>query len=297
MVEQIGGKTDASLTVSTPAADVTIPNGGLSSLSGTSMMVTITAEKTGNTVELSLTVDGKTVETVSGGLTLTASAENSTPGTVAVLVCEDGTRKVVRKSVADGDSITIPLDGSAKLEIVDNGNQFADVPINNWAADAVAFVSGHELFTGTGGNTFSPDMPMTRGMFAVVLYNLENAPMQTVCGVLADVSGTKWYAKGVDWAASNGIVNGYRDGQFGPNDSITREQLAVMLWRYAGSPTANLELHFTDTDQVSAWAMEALCWAVEKRVLSGYGDGQLGPRELATRAQVAKMLKNFMEIQ
>ena len=94
-------------------------------------------------------------------------------------------------------------------------------------------------------------------------------------------------------AAANGIVGGYGDGRFGPNDNITREQLAVMLWRYAGSSAAtDKELHFTDTDQASGYALEAIRWAAENGVLNGYGDGRLGPQGHATRAQVAQMLKN-----
>ena len=92
-----------------------------------------------------------------------------------------------------------------------------------------------------------------------------------------------------------GIVGGYGNGLFGPNDNITREQLAVMLWRYSGSPAAtNKELHFNDTDEISGYALEAMRWAVENGILNGYGDGWLGPNGLATRAQVAQMLKNYM---
>ena len=90
-------------------------------------------------------------------------------------------------------------------------------------------------------------------------------------------------------------MSGYGDGTFGPNDPITREQLAVMLWRYSGSPAAtSRELHFNDTDEISGFALEALRWAVENGILNGYGDGRLGPQGQATRAQVAQMLKNFI---
>jgi len=91
-------------------------------------------------------------------------------------------------------------------------------------------------------------------------------------------------------------VGGYGNGLFGPNDNITREQLAVMLWRYAGSPAAtNKELHFNDIDEAGDYALEALRWAVENGILNGYGDGRLNPAGRATRAQVAQMLKNFLE--
>ena len=104
-----------------------------------------------------------------------------------------------------------------------------------------------------------------------------------------------WYTEAIRWATSQGIIGGYGNGNFGPNDNITREQLAVMLWRYAGSPAAtDKELHFTDADKASGYALEALRWAVENGIINGYGDGRLGPQGLATRGQVAQMLKNFL---
>ena len=295
-VGQIGSQTNASLTVSTPVADVTIPNGGLGSLSSAGGTVTVTAEQTGNTVELTVTAGGRAVQSVPGGVTLTVPMGNTTPGTVAVLVHENGTREVVRKSVADNGAVTIPLDGSAKLVIVDNSGYFADVPATSWAADAVAFASAHELFNGTAPGRFSPDQPMSRGMLAVVLHNLESNPAQALTGAFADVDNRQWYAGGVSWAAAQGIIGGYGNGTFGPNDNITREQLAVMLWRYAGSPAATeRELHFADAYKASDWAAEALRWAVEKGVLNGKGGGILDPGGEATRAETAQMLKNFLE--
>ena len=295
-VGQIGSQTGASLTVSTPIADVTIPNGGLGSLGSAGGTVTVAAEKTGNTVELTVTAGGRAVESIPGGVTLTVPAEDAAPGTVAVLVREDGTREVVRKSVAEDGSITIPLDGSARLEIVGNSKRFDDVPATGWVAEAAAFVSSHELFQGTAPGRFSPDAPMSRGMLAVVLHNLENNPAQALTGAFADVSGGQWYAEGVAWAETQGIIGGYGNGRFGPGDSITREQLAVMLWRYAGSPAATeKELNFTDADKASDWAVEALRWAVENGIINGKGDGVLDPAGQATRAEAARMLKNFME--
>ncbi len=105
-----------------------------------------------------------------------------------------------------------------------------------------------------------------------------------------------WYTNGITWAAAQGVVGGYGNGLFGPNDNITREQLAVMLWRYAGSPAAtNKELHFNDIDEAGDYALEALRWAVENGILNGYGDGRLNPAGLATRAQVAAMLMRYIE--
>lgn len=293
---QIGSRTQASLTVSTPAANVTIPNGALSGLSEAGRNVKVTAERTGNTVELSVTAGSETVENISGGVEVTVPMKETTPGTVAVLVREGGTRQVIRKSMAGNKSLTVSLDGSAKIEIVDNSKQFADVPAANWEFNAVRFVSSHELFNGTGSSTFSPDLPMSRGMLAVVLHNLENNPSQGLTGMFIDVDNSKWYAEGISWAAEQGIVSGYGGGKFGPNDDITREQLAVMLWRYAGRPAAtSSSLNFTDADEISSWALDAMRWATGNGIISGKGNGILDPAGKATRAQAAQMLMKFME--
>lgn len=295
-VSQLQSETKADLTVSTPIADVTIPSAALSTLSAAGGTVDVVTEHTGNTVALTLTANGETVEQVPGGVTLAVPAENAGPGTVAVLVHDDGTRETIPKSVVDNGVLNIPLDGTATIEIVDNSKSFEDVPETDWAADAVAFTSARELFNGTSDTTFSPNEPMSRGMLAAVLYNLEGRPDQTEAGPFSDVSSDAWYADGVAWAAQNGIVNGDGSGEFNPDADISREQFAVMLWKYAGSPDASGEdLDFTDAGEANDYAAEALRWAVSNGIMSGYGDGKLDPQGTATRAQAAQMLKNFLE--
>lgn len=296
VINQINSKTGADLIVSTPVASVMIQNGGLGSLASMGGTVDVSARKTGSTVELAVTAGGKTVDSVPGGLMVTVPVEEVKPGTVAMLVQEDGTRAVIRRSTAKDSSVVIPLDGCAKIEIVDNSKQFDDVPETSWAAGAVAFASAHELFNGTGATTFSPELPMSRGMLAVVLHNLENNPSQTPTDAFNDVDNGKWYAEGIAWAAEKGIITGYGNGKFGPDDNITREQLAVMLWRYAGSPAAGGgKLSFTDAGKVSSWALDAMDWATEKDVIHGKGGGVLDPGGQATRAETAQMLKNYLE--
>ena len=295
-VSQIKSQTNAALTVSAPIADVTIPNEALDTLSRAGGTVNVVTEQAEQAVVLTVTAGGKTVDSVPGGLTLTVPAEDAGPGTVAVLVHEDGTRETVQKSVVEDGKISVPLSGSATVEIVDNSKEFADVSPTSWEADAVAFASAHELFSGTSETAFSPNESMSRGMLATVLYRLEGCPDQEGAATYGDVSSDAWYADGVAWVTENGIANGYGDGQFGPNDNITREQFAVMLWNYAGRPAASSRvLDFTDADQAGSYALEALCWAAENGILNGYGNGQLVPGGTATRAQAAQMLKNFME--
>lgn len=223
--------------------------------------------------------------------------KNAAPGVVAVVVDPDGTETAVKKSAVTKDGVTLALKSNTTVKLVDNSAAFSDVPAANWAKNAVDFVSARGIFNGTGGSAFSPDNTMTRGMLAVVLHNLENSPAHTFDGAFADV-GESWYTDAVHWAAEQGIVTGYGDGRYGPNDAITREQLAVILWRYAGSPAAESEeLPFADADQVSGYAVEALCWARENGIVNGDGNGRLMPKGLTTRAQAAQMLMNFIQTQ
>lgn len=150
---------------------------------------------------------------------------------------------------------------------------------------------------GYSDGRFGPNDPLSRAQFAQILFNKEGRPAVNYPMDFSDVSGEVWYAGAIRWAASQGIVGGYGSGRFGPDDPITREQLAVMLWRYSGSPAANRELSFTDADEISPFALEAMRWAVENGILNGYGGGRLDPQGQATRAQVAQMLKNLIENQ
>lgn len=291
---EIERQTSADLTVSTLIADVSFHNDGLSKLSDKES-VTVTVERTGTMFGLSITSGGQTVEQVRGGIVLDIPIDHGTPGSVAVLVHEDGSRQVVRKSVVNKNTITVPLSGPAVLEIVDRSKRFIDVASDSWAADAVAFASGHELFNGISPDTFGPDLPMTRGMLAMVLHNLEGNPEQATAETFSDVDASAWYAEAVAWSSARGIVSGYGNGLFGPGDNITREQLAVMLWRYAGEPAAtNKELHFNDADEVSGYALDALIWTIENNIINGKGSGILDPRGQTTRAQVAQMLMNYL---
>ena len=209
--------------------------------------------------------------------------ERTTPGTVAVIVHADGNETVVKTSQAAGNSVTAALPDGATVKIVDNSKSFTDVPAASWAADAVAFATARELFSGTGGGAFTPGGDMTRAMLATVRYE----------GV--DTSGgSSWYEAGMAWAVSQGISDGTS-----PNAPITREQLATMLYRYAAaagqdtSASGSLSA-FSDGSSVSGYAREAMAWAVGSGLISGDG-GALNPAGSATRAQVAAILMRFCQ--
>lgn len=176
---------------------------------------------------------------------------------------------------------------------VDASEVYADIPASAWYCEAVSFVTEKGLMSGTGTSAFAPSDGLTRAMLAQILYNNEEKP-ETGGSAFADVQNGAWYENAVTWATQEGIVSGYGDGQFGPNDHITREQFAVMLWRYAGQPVSNADLDgFTDIGNAGEYALAALRWAVEKGILSGKGNGTLDPMGNATRAEAAQMLMNY----
>ena len=183
---------------------------------------------------------------------------------------------------------------TAKFKAASDGLPFSDVSADSWYYDAVKYVHDNGMMHGVSYASFSPNAPLTRAMLAQVLYNRENTPAVGTTGVFSDVPAGQWYTDAVNWAAGQGIVNGVGNGRFAPNTPITREQLAVMLFRYAGSPEApETALNFSDASQTSSYALPAVRWAVSEGIVNGNADGTLNPTGNATRAETAQMLMNF----
>lgn len=155
---------------------------------------------------------------------------------------------------------------------------------------------------GTSATTFGPDVTTTRGMIATILWRLEGSPQVDYAMAFDDVAANSWYAEAIRWAASEGIVSGYGDGKFGPDDIITREQMAAMLYRYAQYKGYDVSvgedtniLSYTDFEDLSEYAIPAMQWAVGAGIISGTSESTLGPRGNASRAQVAVILTRYCE--
>lgn len=172
-------------------------------------------------------------------------------------------------------------------------NPFPDVKEGQWYIKAIEYVCTNGLMAGYSNGKFGLNDTLTRAQFAQIIYNKEGRP-QASGGKFTDVT-TGWYADAVNWAASEGIVAGVGGGRFAPDQPITRQDLAVMLWRYAGNPEPEKnELDFHDAEKVSGYAWKALCWANEKGIVNGKGGGILDPKGNATRAQAAQMLMKYL---
>ena len=180
------------------------------------------------------------------------------------------------------------------------GLPFTDVSSSDWFYNDVRYVYEKGIMDGTGADRFSPNAPLTRAMIVTILYRMAGSPAMSGASDFKDVDSNKWFAKAVAWAAANGIVNGYGDSLFGPNDPVTREQLAAILYRYAvygGMTAVTLEENlgsFADTAQLSAYAIQAMNWAVGQGLINGSGSN-LVPKAQATRAQVAAIIHRYLE--
>lgn len=302
-VDSIRKDTKADLVVKMKIADVRIPGSSLGELAkenGSVVLLTAEKKKDG-AVSVEIKVGDKLISKLSGGVTVTLPAKNPSPGTVMLLVSGDG-QQVLLSAFFAKDTASARLDGSCTLVIKDNSKSFADMPNTHWAKDAVDFVTARQLFSGTGKEAFGPDDQMTRAMLVKVLWPLagEPAAAESEKNSFGDVPQEAWYADAVAWAAEKNIVSGTGKG-FEPDGNITREQMVTILYHFAKEMKMDMDVktdgeavqQFKDAGQTSAWAKESMNWAVSQGLLSGKGNKQLDPTGLATRAEVASILRSF----
>jgi len=221
---------------------------------------------------------------------------------------DDGTRNEVTAGDTDEGITDIPpggypnanynpLTGAGDTEWI---NPFVDVSEVDWFFESVRFAHQNNLFSGTSATTFSPNSPMTRAMMVTVLHRMAGEPsVSGIANNFTDVQDGAWYDNAVRWAAANGIVSGIGNSQFAPGNNITREQMAVILNNFARHmgldlPTIRTGV-FVDEAEISAWAQDAVNALFEAGVISGMGNNHFNPRGQGTRAEVATMLRNFMD--
>ncbi|MDR2295253.1 MAG: S-layer homology domain-containing protein, partial [Clostridiales Family XIII bacterium] len=299
----IANDADVKLTLKTALGDMSLSAGGLDALAaldaGESAPFTLSIEREADRVSALIVLDGKTSDRVEGGVKLRVPLpEQPTAGTVALRVREDGTEEIVLLSIAEAGALVAILDGSATIRTEDRRRAFDDVGDDAWFKGDADFVSARGLFLGTGGNAFSGDAPMTRAMLTAVFHRLAGSPA-AAGNAFSDIADTAWYREAAKWAAANGIIRGM-DGGFAGDRDITREQLAVTAMRFAQTLDINMgdpaELAgFTDRSAISAWADEAMRWAVGVGLLEGDAGKRLNAGAPAARAEVAAVVRRFVE--
>ena len=307
-------------------ADVTVKFNGTDKKFGDGETETFTYTKPSSGSSSGGSSSGKTTYKVTtsavnnGGVN--ASPSNAEKGaTITITLSPDKGYKLDKLTVTDGSGKTVStvkksdtvytftMPASAvkvgvsyvKATETPSETKFNDVSANDWFASAVDYVTGKGMMNGTADNTFSPKANTTRGMVVTVLYRLENQP-STSAASFTDVASGAYYANAVAWANANGIVSGYGSGKFGPNDKVTREQLAAILYRYAQYKKYDVSvgedtniLSYDDAQSISSYAIPAIQWACGAGVVTGKSGSKLDPKGNATRAEVAAMLMRFCE--
>ncbi|HPF44309.1 MAG TPA: S-layer homology domain-containing protein [Syntrophomonadaceae bacterium] len=262
---------------------------------------TVHVEITLGSMAISLAIDGKEIKDYDLFHPLRALYPFDGAMSDATIVYDKKTGKIMPFSMKDGKgNMKFNAAYFSVFDARDNVVKFNDID-EHWAADYITFTTARELFYGTGDGEFSPDISMTRAMFVTVLGRMFGVNISNYGGSdFADVAVGQWYSPYVQWAADNDIIAGYGDGSFGPDDPVTREQMAAILLRFADY--ANIKLQnesaksqFRDSDAVSSWAAEDVMQARQTGLITGREDGNFDPQGTATRAEVSTILKQFIE--
>ena len=301
-------------------ANVTVGSNCTKEVKNDTIVVTYTKPSSGGSSSGKTTYKVTTSAVNNGGVNASpSSAEKG--ATITITLSPDKGYKLDKLTVTDGSGKTVStvkksdtvytftMPASAvkvgvsyvKATETPSKTKFNDVSANDWFASAVDYVTGKGMMNGTADNTFSPKANTTRGMIVTVLYRLENQP-STSAASFTDVASGAYYANAVAWANANGIVSGYGSGKFGPNDKVTREQLATILYRYAQYKKYDVSvgedtniLSYDDAQSISSYAIPAIQWACGAGVVTGKSGSKLDPKGNATRAEVAAMLMRFCE--
>lgn len=317
-----GSSSGSNSTVTTKNPDGSVTKTVTNKRTGT-VTVTTTA-KDGTKTVVETTKDGTVTKTVTdpkgGKITAVTKNDNTATitlsggktqavvelpvkagvGTVAVIVHADGTEEIIKTTVPAEEGVKFLVNKNVTVQFKDNAKTFTDIPVNSWAKDAIDFVSARGIFKGTSETTFTPTQEIDRAMMATLLFRLADGKAEGK-NTFADVPKDTWYTDSVLWANANGIVTGYDNGAFGPTDVVTREQMAVMFYRYAKlldmDTTVKGDLgKFTDMAAASDWAVEAMTWCVGAGLMNGTSDTTISPNGTASRAEVAAMLMRIVEL-
>ena len=250
---------------------------------------------------ISLSVNGKAMTSFAGGIvtvTIPFPLKNGDGNHYAAWYANDNGTLERRPTRYRNGELSFTTTHLSEYIISYEKRAFSDVPNSAWYYDAIYYNYDSSYFKGITDTRFAPNNTMTRAMFATVLYRIAGEPETTGTSVFEDVAAGNWYTGAVTWASNEKILEGYGHSRFGTNDSITREQMVTVLWRYSGkpTPTGTDMSQFTDSENISTWAREAFEWAISKGIISGNGKNTLAPKDMATRAEVAQIVMNYNSV-
>ncbi len=252
------------------------------------------------TIQLTTAADGSVKLTVTvGGKAASVNVMVEAPADKNAQVAVDGKNNIIEKSFVKGGKVYAIVPAGTTIKAIENKVTFPDVKSSDWFAPAVDFVGSHEIFRGDDRGYFDPKGTMTRAMMATVFYRIEGEPKATAGKAFTDVASGMWYSDAIAWASEVGVMNGYGE-TFGPNDPITREQMAALLYNYTqllgADLKGDLKATFSDSAAISSWAVDSMNWAVGVGLFQGDDQGRLNPIGNASRAEVATLIQRYIEL-
>ena len=203
--------------------------------------------------------------------------------------------KIIGRVRQTPTGISASIHSGGTISVVENKIAFNDCGKDHWAIKSVEYSAARELLLGVGNSWFEPEFSVSRAMVATVLYRLSGGKWDGSPSSFKDVESGMWYSDAIAWAEANKIVSGYGDGTFRPNDSMNREQCAVILFNFSGGGTGGSINDFIDGGLVSDWADKQICWAVDVGLIQGYDGKRLIPQDLLTRAQLATLFERYIQ--
>lgn len=324
MINDIYNETLASMTIKTENISINISHDALSSLSAkTEGNASITISKVNNTMlsdenkklvennpvyDLSVSADDRIISNFNGDITVaisfTAKKSQYEDCFNVYYIDDGGNATIVRNAIynAEDKKMVFKTKHFSKYALVydEFNNTFNDVKETFWFYQYVRFAFSKDILNGVSENRFNPEDKMTRAMLVTALYRINDDIYKNQKLNFSDVKADEWYTDAIAWAYENNIVTGYSDSKFGTNDSITREQIIAILYRYAELKKYNTDNNFdlsefSDKSEISSYTVDAMKWALENGIISGRTKTTLCPKDSASRAEVAAMLARFMK--
>jgi hypothetical protein len=295
-----------SITIKSPSGRVTLPPQNTKPTLGGGTIATPTSTPTPQnpSAPVIITTDGSDgiAVIITAPADTVISADNrvhigAEGATVSIRFGSDGSQPALTLQIASGTVLLLDENAPLGYSVV-SSHPFGDVKESDWFSDDVVFTYAHNLIAGTGSTAFSPNTPETRAMFVSILYRLAGKPAVRMNEAFDDVIEGQWYYEAVNWAAQSGIVSGFGNNKFAPDNAVTREQMAAILVRYARFMNIDLPKKrggaFADEASIGAWAEEAVNTMYAAGILSGKSGGMFDPKGNATRAEVAAVLHRFI---
>ncbi len=298
-LEAIASNDGVALTINSDGIfTITLDNETVKTLKEFGSDINVKVEKDAEGVLIEFYSNGELINTINGGIKI--ALYDVAKGEVIIIVEKNGVEDLVKKSTVKDTDVFAIINGSGKVKVVNTSRNFSDVKENAWYNEVVKAVNSRKLLNGVDANNFAPNATMSRGMVATMLQRLEDGTVSGTTNTFKDVNADAWYSEGAQWASNVGLIKGTGNGEFSPNDDVSREQLAVILYNYANYLGMDTKARgdltsFNDYSKTSSWSEESVRWAVASGLIKGDGTN-INAKGNATRAEVSAIIMRFIDL-